>query len=567
VQTRADVEERSGPSGAAEPLERLAGALRRRATSAPGPERAATAASLRRHVEEFLLPRAADIDAPLLVVILGSTGSGKSSLLNALSAAPVSPSGVLRPTTRRPVAVAHPEDLGGRFAAVARSSGLDVRTDAGARRGLILVDAPDFDSVETFNRKSALGLLEVADLVIFMTTATRYADRVPWDVLERLRARGVPLLAVVNRLPPEADDADAVLRDYRQMLERSGVVEQGATGLLELVPVREGALDLDRDALEGASIAPIESALDRLMASRDERRALARRALAGAVSGLPDAVEAIAREVDEEQLAISELRATADAGYSRARHALGEELGRGMFLRAEVLRQWQDFIGAGQVARFLAEGIGRIIATVRAMFEPGPPAPAAEVREAAFADLTALTVQHADTAAQRTATEWSNDRYGARALAADDGLWRASPDLADRMRERLEGWAAGIGEEIRAMGAQRKGWALAASLGVNVIGTSAVLAVFVHTGGLTGAEVGITAATAILNQKLLEAIFGEANVAAFVARARESLGELLDRIFASERDRWAAALGETGDPALADALRRAAADVVRAMPA
>ena len=78
--------------------------------------------------------------------------------------------------------------------------------------------------------------------------------------------------------------------------------------------------------------------------------------------------------------------------------------------------------------------------------------------------------------------------------------------------------------EIRVLGEQRKGWAQVASIGVNAVGTSAILAVFVHTGGLTGAEVGITAATAVVNQKLLEAIFGEANVAAFVSQARESLG-------------------------------------------
>ena len=62
---------------------------------------------------------------------------------------------------------------------------------------------PDFDSVEAENRERAMELLELADLVIFVTTASRYADQVPWDVLARARARGVPLLAVVNRLPPD----------------------------------------------------------------------------------------------------------------------------------------------------------------------------------------------------------------------------------------------------------------------------------------------------------------------------------------------------------------------------
>ena len=553
-----DVQTQDQRGAAADPLASLANALARRISSAPGEEREARADALWRHVAEYLLPRAADLDAPLLVVILGSTGSGKSSLLNALAGAAVSPSGVLRPTTRRPIAVIHPDDGGGRIATVAETSGLELRADPNARPGLVLVDAPDFDSVEVENRERALGLLEVADLVVFVTTATRYADQVPWEVLGRVRQRGVPLLAVLNRLPPGSDDADAVIRDYRELLERGGVTGQAAFGALEVVAVREGALDEERDALHAESVAPVRDALDRLVASREDRRELARRGLAGALSGVPDAVEAIAAEIDDEQRAVAELRTAADRAYGSGRAALSDELKRGTFLRAEVLRQWQDFIGAGQVARFLAQGIGKVAATLRNLVQPGPPAPAAEVREAAFADLVALAVQHADTAAQRVGTAWSADTYGALAMAADESLWRASPGLAQRLTDDLEDWARDIGERIREMGAQRKGWAQVASVGVNAIGTSAVLAVFVHTGGLTGAEVGITAATAVVNQKLLEAIFGEANVAAFVGRARDDLAALLDDAFADERARYTAALGSTGDPALAVELREAA---------
>jgi energy-coupling factor transporter ATP-binding protein EcfA2 len=567
VQTAHVVEDASGPANSAEPLQRLATALRRRVASAPGEDREARAETLRRHVEEYLLPRAADLDAPLLVVLLGSTGSGKSSLLNALAGAAVSPSGVLRPTTRRPIAVAHPDDIGGRMATVAERSGLVIRRDDHARRGLVIVDAPDFDSVEADNRDQAMALLEVADLVIFITTATRYADQVPWGVLGRARARGVPLLAVVNRLPPDAKDAEAVLRDYMHLLEEGKVVEQGADGALELVAVAEGALDPGRDALDPTAIALVRESLDRLVASNEERRELARRGLAGALRGIPESVEAIARQIDEEQRSVADLVVVADQAYARAREALDEELRRGTFLRAEVLRQWQDFIGAGQIARFLAQGIGKLVATVRSIIEPGPPAPATEVREAAFADLTALTVQHAGTAAQRTAAAWSGDRYGDMALAADDSLWRASPELAARLTDDLERWAGDIGDRIRELGRKRKGLAQVASIGVNVLGTSAVLAVFVHTGGLTGAEVGITAATAVVNQKLLEAIFGEANVASFVNDARAELGRLLDAAFADERARWTKTLGDTGDPTLAEELRTAARQVARVVPA
>jgi len=538
---------------ALDPLIDLANALRRRATTAPGEEREARAERLRSHVEGYLIPRATDADAPLLVVIMGSTGAGKSSLLNALAGGPVSPSGVLRPTTRQPVAVVHPEDAGGRVEQLAERADLDVRLDAFARRGLVIVDAPDFDSAEGANRDAALHLLGVADLVIFVTTATRYADQAPWEVVGRARARGLPFRAVLNRLPLDDGAADAVLDDFRNLLERAG-----ASRTADVVPIREGALDAERDALDAEAIGPIREALDALVASDAERREVARRGLMAAMHGLPLAVEAIAREIEEEQQAVADLRTAADTAFAERRAALDDELGRGAFLRAEVLRQWQDFVGAGQVARFLSDGIGKVVASVRSLFEPPARAPATEVRDAAFADLVALVVQHADTAAQRTASAWSVDRYGALALAEEDQLWRASDGLPDRLIAELESWAAAIGERIRELGAQRKGWARAASLGVNAIGTSAVLAVFVHTGGLTGTEVGITAATAVVNQKLLEAIFGEANVTAFVNQARTDLRELLDRVFVDERTRFEAALGSTGDPGLARLLRDAA---------
>jgi len=526
-------------------LQALADDLRLRAQTAPVAERSANAERLRRHVVEYVLPRATDADAPLVVVILGSTGSGKSSLLNGLVGARVSESGVLRPTTRRPVAVAHPDDATAftLLPGLTERETLDLRTLADARRGIVLVDAPDFDSVELANRALAVELLELADLVIFVSTATRYADQVPWDILARARQRGVPLLMVLNRLPPEADEAESVISDYRRLLDKGDFADAGAFGKLEVVPVPEGALDPERDALDARAIAPIRAALDRLVANDAERRELARRSLAAALEGIPAGIEEMAREVEDEQAAARSLLLVADGGYREHRTTLGEELGRGTFMRAEVLRQWQEFVGAGQVARFLAQGMGRLVATVRSLFEPGPPAPSVEVREAAFADLVALTVQHADAAARKVSSVWMEDLYGQRALAADPGLWGASPGIGDRLTAELEKWAIEIGEEIRKLGEQRKGWAQAASIGVNALGTSAVLAVFVHTGGLTGAEVGITAATAVVNQKLLEAVFGEANVAAFVGRAREALGRILDDAFAAERARYDRVLG------------------------
>ena len=311
--------------------------------------------------------------APLVVVILGSTGSGKSSLFNGLVGRAMSPSGVLRPTTRRPLAVVHPDDARADLlpGMVARGA-VSLSVDPEARRGLVLVDAPDFDSVELANRALAVELLEAADLVIFVTSATRYADQVPWSVLDRARQRGVPLLAVLNRLPPDAGDAAAVAADYRQLLERGKLDDAGAFGHLEVVPVSEGDLDPARDALGVAAIAPIRDALDRLTGTGRSPRARAARP-GRRPRGLPAAVEEVAREVDDERAAAMALLDAAERAYGERRRALAGELGRGTFLRAEVLRQWQEFVGAGQVARILAHGIGRLVAGVRSLFSPARP--------------------------------------------------------------------------------------------------------------------------------------------------------------------------------------------------
>ena len=73
---------------------------------------------------------------------------------------------------------------------------------------MAVIDAPDIDSVDRNNRELADLLVEACDLCVFVTTATRYADLVPWEVLRRVRERGLPL--VVGMMQYEHGSAQPV---------------------------------------------------------------------------------------------------------------------------------------------------------------------------------------------------------------------------------------------------------------------------------------------------------------------------------------------------------------------
>ena len=87
---------------------------------------------------------------------------------------------------------------------------------------------------------------------------------------------------------------------------------------------------------------------------------------------------------------------------------------------------------------------------------------------------------------------------------------------SDSGRESIE-WIDSIAIDIAETGEGRRKLARRASIGINALGTGVMLATFIHTAGLTGAEVGIAAGTAFLNQKLLGALFGEAAMVELVA--------------------------------------------------
>ena len=531
----------------------------------PGVEEARRARDdLVAQVDDYLLPRLGQMDAPALIVVCGSTGAGKSTLLNSLVGLVVSPAGVLRPTTRAPVLAFHPKDLEWFDSArvlpgLPRATGgeaqpgtLQLAPTESLPQGLALLDSPDIDSVLAENRALAGQLLAAADGWLFITTASRYADAVPWEFLRAARDRGTALSLVLNRVPEDADRE--VPAHLRQMLEDEGLLEA------DVLVVPETSLV--ESLLPPPALAPVRAWLDDLAADAQARAALVRRTLRGALASLPARAAAVEDAAVEQLSAAAELRAEADSAYAAAGREVEAALRSGSLLRGEVLARWHDVVGTGDVMRSLESRVGWARDRLKSLVS-GKPAAEDELREAVEDRVEGVIRAAAERAAERTARAWRERVAGRALLERTRGLDRASAELESATADEVRAWQGLVLDLVREQSASKRATARLASLGVNGAGLTVMLAVFAHTGGLTGAEVLVAGGTSALSQKVLEAIFGDQAVRTLAAQAREDLFARVERLLREDAARFDALLDEAAPEADSFARLHGAVDAIR----
>ncbi|WP_340539545.1 dynamin family protein [Nocardioides sp. GXZ039] len=506
-------------------------------------------------LEDYLIPRLMSFEAPMLAVVGGSTGAGKSTLVNSLVGKRVTASGVLRPTTRSPVLVHHPRDrqwfgqdrllpdLARVYHATDKPTSLQLVPSSNVPPGVAILDAPDVDSVEERNRTLAAELMAAADLWVFVTSAARYADQVPWEFLRSAADRSTSVAIVLDRTPDDA--ARTVAPHLARMLASRGLKEA------PLFVVPEGKVD-DDGLLPADHVADIRTWLRSLAADVDARSALVRRTLDGAVRAITHRCYPIADASAAQAVIAVELASEADGIYDATIASTTAATGDGSLMRGELQARWDEFVGTGDLLRAIEAPLaglrGRLVNTLK-----GKPQQAEQVSEAVERSLEALLLERAEDAAARTFAAWSEHPYGATLLegaaARDAGLSRAATTLRDRAAQLARDWHEEVVGLLRDEGTDKRTSARYLAFGVGGLSVALEIEVFTRNAG----------APPSAGRALLDAVFGQEAVSSMIERTGRSLERRLSAALNDERARFVSLIdGLVLEPDAAEQLRNAA---------
>lgn len=357
----------------------------------PGAPRARqTRAELLAQLDDYLVPRLKEPEAPLLAVVGGSTGAGKSTLVNSLVGRRVSEAGVLRPTTRTPVLVCHPDDHhwfsgmrvlpqltrvwmpqqdgaegaqegageAGQGGEVADENSLRIETAATLPRGLALLDAPDIDSLVVENRLLAAELICAADVWVMVTTASRYADAVPWHLLRTAKEYDATLVTVLDRVPHQVI-AD-VSRQYGALLTKAGLGEVPRFTIPELPESAGGGNGL----LPNSAVAPLFAWLAHRVQDPAARQQALGRTAAGVIDSLKARMPELAAAVAAQYAAAVRLTAAVEEAYETERERVRSRLRAGAVLAGDARTRWRGyprFSSAGELLDSLVASLSALL--------------------------------------------------------------------------------------------------------------------------------------------------------------------------------------------------------------
>jgi hypothetical protein len=531
-------------------------------------------------IDDYLLPRLRESGAPILVALVGSTGAGKSTLVNSIVGTHVSMTGIRRPTTNSPVLACHPEDVGWfaenvflptvprvRQEGLARSGkdGLLVLAAVeGMPKGVALLDTPDIDSVVQAHHEFAHQFLDASDLWLFMTTASRYADATVWELLQHARDRGAALGIVLSRVLPAA--GPEVVGHFHAMLEANGLTGHQRFLIPETVLI-DGKLPPE-------ICAPVREWLAETAEQPDRRVAVLTRTMSGVLDTFRTRVPSLAAQVEEQVTLCSGLTSAVTGAYQAGMEEIDRAFADGSLMSGEVLARWQDFSGAADLLRTLSRRTGR-------QRRHRAPARAQALNMAARTAIESLITSVGDRTAEDCLARWREHPAGAAlldALAAGGGtaawqgsefaaeaglifgwdaepaagnsdsdprdraaaLGRSSPDLPTRAARAVSGWQDHVTRLVQAENVTKRSIAKAVSLDEDSLATVLIVSLLGSSEDETG--------TASIPRRLLASLFGAGPLRDIMTRTRADLRHRITLIMDEEMRRFADVLAAVGTP-------------------
>ena len=373
-------------------------------------------------IDDYLLPRVRRSAAPVLVALVGSTGAGKSTLVNSIVGANVSATGVRRPTTNSPVLACHPDEIDWfaennflptlprvrqeGLARPGRDGLLVLAASEGMPRGIALLDTPDIDSVVQAHHEFAYQFLDASDLWLFMTSASRYADGPVWEILQHARDRKASLGVVLSRIP-QAYRTELV-DHFNAMLDANGIAAADRFVIPE-IPLIDGMLPAD-------AYQPIRDWLADTAARADRRVAVLSRTMSGVLDTFKSRIPAIAAHVEAQVVLRAELRRAAETAYGNAFTEASIGMKDGTLLRGEVLARWEDCVVGGDLRPRRGAKPARSGSKKGKRARRGPSRTAA-LNASLRSAIESYIVSVADRAAEHVESSWRVDPAGAVLLA------------------------------------------------------------------------------------------------------------------------------------------------------
>ncbi|MER7504672.1 GTPase [Nonomuraea pusilla] len=526
------------PAEAVEELMAALGALResvadvRFGLDLPGAEEARQARTeLLAQLEDYVLPRVRTRAAPALIVVAGSTGAGKSTLVNSLAEKNISRTGVRRPTTGTPVLACHPDDrawfvegdlLRGlrrldRPSPDAGMSSLVVVTTEKLPQGVALLDTPDIDSVVEEHHEVAHRMLDAADLWIFVTTAARYADAPAWNLLRLAKERGARLAIVLSRVQPRS--REVVLKHFVRMLTEYGL------GEIDRFVINESKVVDGR--LPDSEVTDLRMWLAELSVDEARRAQAVKETLTGVLNSFRTRVPALAKHLETQVAFRSELRADVETAYRSALADVDKAFRSGSLLHGEVLARWQDFTGSGELMRsFQLRRRGKAARQA--------PERLGSFRTALRSGVESVIVAAATRAAEEVVGRWRRRAELGATLA--EGLDRPSDDFLRQAGRAIAAWQDHVGELVSTEGVAKRSVSKLVSFDPESLSLIFMVAMF--SGG--HAE-GVP-------HRLVNALLGAESLRGIGAKALSDLRARIGMLFDEESMRYVKALDSAGVP-------------------